>query len=127
MRLLNEILALLWFSKQQLLGITETTFKVGELTYKLFDLGGPILSEWENWIHDCFENVMSLVSLSEYDQMLHEDESHWHGGTSINHFATRFLLMTALLLELYARHIDPVRPNKYVILASIVSFLFDCF
>ncbi|KAJ4488899.1 G-protein alpha subunit-domain-containing protein [Lentinula edodes] len=57
-------------------GITETTFKVGELTYKLFDVSGQ-RSESKKWIH-CFENVTALVflvSLSEYDQMLYEDES----------------------------------------------------
>jgi len=57
-------------------GITETTFKVGELTYKLFDVGDQ-RSELKKWIH-CFENVTALVflvSLSEYDQMLYEDES----------------------------------------------------
>jgi hypothetical protein len=57
-------------------GITETTFKVGELTYKLFDVGGQ-RSERKKWIH-CFENVTALVflvNLSEYDQMLYEDES----------------------------------------------------
>jgi len=57
-------------------GITETTFQVGELTYRLFDVGGQ-RSERKKWIH-CFENVTALVflvSLSEYDQMLYEDES----------------------------------------------------
>jgi guanine nucleotide-binding protein G(i) subunit alpha len=51
-------------------GIT-TMFKVGELTYKLFDVGGQ-QSERKKWIH-CFENVTALVflvSLSEYDRMM---------------------------------------------------------
>jgi guanine nucleotide-binding protein G(i) subunit alpha len=63
-------------SRVKTTGITETTFKVGELTYKLFDVGGQ-RSERKKWIH-CFENVTAhvfLVSLSEYDQMLDEDES----------------------------------------------------
>ncbi|KAF9474749.1 heterotrimeric G-protein alpha subunit, GPA1-like protein [Pholiota conissans] len=63
-------------SRVKTTGITETTFKVGELTYKLFDVGGR-RSERKKWIH-CFENVTALVflvSLSEYDQMLYEDES----------------------------------------------------
>ena len=63
-------------SRVKTTGITETTFKVGELTYKLFDVGGQ-RSERKKWIH-CFENVTALVflvSLSEYDQMLYEDES----------------------------------------------------
>lgn len=50
--------------------------ETGELTYKIFDVGGQ-RSERKKWIH-CFENVTALVflvSLSEYDQMLYEDES----------------------------------------------------
>ena len=42
----------------------------------MFDVGGQ-RSERKKWIH-CFENVTALVflvSLSEYDQMLYEDES----------------------------------------------------
>lgn len=63
-------------SRVKTTGITETTFKVSDLTYKLFDVGGQ-RSERKKWIH-CFENVTALVflvSLSEYDQMLYEDES----------------------------------------------------
>jgi len=40
-------------SRVKTTGITETTFKVGELTYKLFDVGGQ-RSERKKWIH-CFE------------------------------------------------------------------------
>jgi guanine nucleotide-binding protein subunit alpha len=63
-------------SRVKTTGITETTFKVGELTYKLFDVGGQ-RSERKKWIH-CFENVTAmvfLVGLSEYDQTMYEDES----------------------------------------------------
>lgn len=63
-------------SRVKTTGITETMFQVGELTYRLFDVGGQ-RSERKKWIH-CFENVTALVflvSLSEYDQMLYEDES----------------------------------------------------
>jgi guanine nucleotide-binding protein G(i) subunit alpha len=63
-------------SRVKITGITETTFKVGELSYKLFDVGGQ-RSEQKKWIH-CFMNVTALVflvSLSECDQMLYEDES----------------------------------------------------
>jgi len=63
-------------SRVKTTGITETTFKVGELTYKLFNVGGQ-RSERKEWIH-CFENATALVflvSLGEYDQMLYEDES----------------------------------------------------
>ena len=63
-------------SRVKTTGITETTFKVGELTYKLFDVGGQ-RSERKKWIH-CFENVTTirfLVAISEYDQRLFEDET----------------------------------------------------
>ncbi|KAG8857146.1 guanine nucleotide-binding protein subunit alpha [Serendipita sp. 411] len=58
-------------SRVKTTGITETMFRVGELTYRLFDVGGQ-RSERKKWIH-CFENVTALVflvALSEYDQML---------------------------------------------------------
>ncbi|CDZ98214.1 g-protein alpha subunit [Phaffia rhodozyma] len=57
-------------------GITETTFRIGDMTYRLFDVGGQ-RSERKKWIH-CFENVTAivfLVAISEYDQKLYEDES----------------------------------------------------
>ena len=57
-------------------GITETMFKVGELTYKFFDVSGQ-RGERKKWLH-CFENITSLVflvNLNDYDQMLYEDES----------------------------------------------------
>ena len=63
-------------SRVKITGITETTLKVGELLYKLFDVGGE-QSERKKWVH-CFMNVVALVllvSLSECDQMLYEDES----------------------------------------------------
>lgn len=77
-------------SRVKTTGITETTFKVGELTYKLFDVGGQ-RSERKKWIH-CFENVTALVflvSLSEYDQMLYEDESVVSAHLSSSRFQRR--------------------------------------
>ena len=57
-------------------GITETMFKVAELTYKIFDVSGQ-RGERKKWLH-CFENITALVflvNLNDYDQMLYEDES----------------------------------------------------
>ncbi|KAK3824628.1 MAG: guanine nucleotide binding protein, alpha subunit [Benniella sp.] len=56
-------------------GITETTFHLGSLTYKMFDVGGQ-RSERKKWIH-CFEGVTAvlfLVAISGYDQCLVEDK-----------------------------------------------------
>ena len=80
--------------------------KVGELTYKLFDVGGQ-RSERKKWIH-CFENVTALVflvSLSEYDQMLYEDES----VVSILSFSDCYHIYICAILEPHARGIDTIR------------------
>ncbi len=56
--------------------IIETAFHIGEVTYRLFDVGGQ-RSERKKWIH-CFEGVTAilfLVAISEYDQVLYEDRN----------------------------------------------------
>ncbi|KAJ3193738.1 guanine nucleotide-binding protein subunit alpha [Irineochytrium annulatum] len=63
-------------SRVKTTGIIETTFHIGDLVYRLYDVGGQ-RSERKKWIH-CFENVTSiifLVAISEYDQVLVEDET----------------------------------------------------
>lgn len=63
-------------SRVKTTGITELLFKVENTEYKVFDVGGQ-RSERRKWIH-CFENldaVVFMVSLSEYDQVLREDEN----------------------------------------------------
>jgi len=63
-------------SRVKTTGITETTFIIGDLTYRMFDVGGQ-RSERKKWIH-CFENVTTilfLVAISEYDQLLFADET----------------------------------------------------
>ncbi|KAF9080440.1 hypothetical protein BGX23_002157 [Mortierella sp. AD031] len=56
-------------------GITETTFHIGNLTYRMFDVGGQ-RSERKKWIH-CFEGVTAVLfmaAISGYDQCLVEDK-----------------------------------------------------
>ncbi|CCE65950.1 hypothetical protein TPHA_0N01690 [Tetrapisispora phaffii CBS 4417] len=56
-------------------GITETDFNIGSSKFKVFDAGGQ-RSERKKWIH-CFQGISAvcfIVALSEYDQMLFEDE-----------------------------------------------------
>uniref|UniRef100_A0A182M747 Uncharacterized protein n=1 Tax=Anopheles culicifacies TaxID=139723 RepID=A0A182M747_9DIPT len=57
-------------------GIVEVHFSFKNLNFKLFDVGGQ-RSERKKWIH-CFEDVTAIifcVAMSEYDQVLHEDET----------------------------------------------------
>ncbi|KAJ3016922.1 guanine nucleotide-binding protein subunit alpha [Thoreauomyces humboldtii] len=63
-------------SRVKTTGIAESTFHIGELVYRLYDVGGQ-RSERRKWIH-CFEKVTAvvfLVAISEYDQHLVEDKS----------------------------------------------------
>merc|ERR1712004_961753 len=56
--------------------IVEVHFSFKNLNFKLFDVGGQ-RSERKKWIH-CFEDVTAIifcVAMSEYDQVLHEDET----------------------------------------------------
>jgi GTPase SAR1 family protein len=57
-------------------GIIEMPFTVNDVPFRLFDVGGQ-RTERRKWIH-CFENtnaVIFVASLSEYDQVLFEDNS----------------------------------------------------
>ncbi|KAH3675935.1 hypothetical protein WICMUC_002231 [Wickerhamomyces mucosus] len=56
-------------------GITETNFNIGSSKFKVLDAGGQ-RSERRKWIH-CFQDittVLFVLAVSEYDQMLFEDE-----------------------------------------------------
>lgn len=58
------------------IGITETSFNINGMKYRMFDVGGQ-RSERKKWIH-CFENVTAVIflaAISEYDQKLYEDDS----------------------------------------------------
>lgn len=57
-------------------GITETIFETGDLTYRMFDVGGQ-RSERKKWIHvfDNVQVVMFLVAISGYDHVLVEDRN----------------------------------------------------
>lgn len=58
------------------LGISETIFRVKNLTYRMFDVPGQ-RNDRRKWVH-CFENctaVLFLAAISEFDQVMAEDES----------------------------------------------------
>lgn len=73
-------------------GITETIFDLGNLTYRMFDVGGQ-RSERKKWIH-IFDNVhvvLFLAAISGYDQGLLEDR-HGVSFSSIQDIATMLTL-----------------------------------
>ncbi|CAI5453693.1 unnamed protein product [Caenorhabditis angaria] len=57
-------------------GIVEVAFIIKKVNFRVFDVGGQ-RSERKKWIH-CFEDVNAIIfiaALSEYDEVLFEDES----------------------------------------------------
>ncbi len=86
-------------------GIVEINFSFKNLNFRLFDVGGQ-RSERKKWIH-CFEDVTAIifcVALSEYDQVLYEDES-----TNRMHESLRLF--------------DSICNNKWFVNTSIILFL----
>eukprot|EP01097_Dermamoeba_algensis_P006650 TRINITY_DN4149_c0_g1_i1.p1 TRINITY_DN4149_c0_g1~~TRINITY_DN4149_c0_g1_i1.p1 ORF type:complete len:302 (-),score=38.14 TRINITY_DN4149_c0_g1_i1:423-1328(-) len=70
-------------------GIDEADFSFDSMKFKLIDVGGQ-RSERKKWIH-CFEQVSAViycVALSEYDQVLREDESQNRMKESLRLFET---------------------------------------
>ena len=57
-------------------GISETIFELGNLIYKMVDVGGQ-RSERKKWIHvfDNVQVVLFLVAISGYDHVLVEDRN----------------------------------------------------
>ncbi|KAF9925503.1 guanine nucleotide-binding protein subunit alpha [Linnemannia zychae] len=110
-------------SRVKTTGITETSFVIGDLTYRMFDVGGQ-RSERRKWIN-CFENVTAvvfLVAISEYDQLLLEDETVNRMHEALTLFDSicnsRWFVKTSIIL--FLNKIDrfkeklPVSPlNKY--------------
>ncbi|KAJ3440398.1 guanine nucleotide-binding protein g(o) subunit alpha [Anaeramoeba flamelloides] len=57
-------------------GISEIQFEIDEIAFRVLDVGGQ-RNERKKWIH-CFQNVTGLifvVAISQYDQVLYEDEN----------------------------------------------------
>ncbi|XP_056303722.1 guanine nucleotide-binding protein subunit alpha-11-like isoform X2 [Danio aesculapii] len=70
-------------------GINDYSFSVEKITLRIVDVGGQ-KSERRKWIH-CFENVTSLIflaSLSEYDQVLEENNKENRMKESLSLFYT---------------------------------------
>ncbi|KAL7750983.1 guanine nucleotide-binding protein subunit alpha [Sorochytrium milnesiophthora] len=111
--------------------VVEKQYLINEVTYKIVDVGGQ-RSERRKWIH-CFQNVTAIIfvaALSEYDQVLEEDETVNRVTESTQLFASicnstwfeklpiiLFLNKTDLFAEKFARS-PPIKyfldfPEKY--------------
>lgn len=115
-------------------GISETALQVGQLRYRLLDVGGQ-RTERRKWLN-CFDDVtvlLFLVAIQEFDQSLYEDESvnrlqesltlfqsvansRWFANSSIILFLNKIDLFAAKLqagIQLHKYCKDYDGPNKF--------------
>mmetsp|Transcript_24045 Transcript_24045/g.47142 ORF Transcript_24045/g.47142 Transcript_24045/m.47142 type:complete len:359 (+) Transcript_24045:30-1106(+) len=104
-------------------GITETIFTVEGARFKMIDVGGQ-RSERRKWIQ-CFDDVRAIlfvISLSEYDQVLLEDEKKNRMAESVALFAGIINLpwfkTTSVILfmnkdDIFKEKIQNVDPGEY--------------
>uniref|UniRef100_A0A0R3RK32 Guanine nucleotide-binding protein G(I) subunit alpha n=1 Tax=Elaeophora elaphi TaxID=1147741 RepID=A0A0R3RK32_9BILA len=86
-------------------GIVEVKFQMKNVDFRIFDVGGQ-RSERKKWIH-CFEDVNAIIfiaAISQYDQMLFEDETTNRMIESLRLFESicnsRWFINTSIILFL---------------------------
>jgi len=75
LHIIHQLFNPLWYSPVGM-SVKLLMYEKSTHNYRLFDVGGQ-RSERKKWIH-CFEDVTAIifcVAMSEYDQVLHEDET----------------------------------------------------
>jgi guanine nucleotide-binding protein G(i) subunit alpha len=95
-------------SRVRTTGIVENEFNIDGNQFKMFDVGGQ-RNERKKWIH-CFEKVTAVLfvaAISEYDQVLYEDENTNRMVEALNLFEeicnSRWFRETAMILFLNKR------------------------
>jgi GTPase SAR1 family protein len=95
-------------SRVRTTGIVENEFEIDGNKFKMFDVGGQ-RNERKKWIH-CFENVTAVLfvaAISEYDQVLYEDEKVNRMAEALNLFEeicnSRWFHNTSMILFLNKR------------------------
>jgi len=131
-------------SRVRTTGIVENEFEIESNKFKMFDVGGQ-RNERKKWIH-CFEKVTAVlfvVAISEYDQMLYEDEHTNRMTEALNLFDeicnSRWFESTSMILFLNKRDLFQVKlakvpitvwlpdytgPNTYDAVVAYLTLLF---
>jgi GTPase SAR1 family protein len=104
-------------SRVRTTGIVENAFDIDGNQFKMFDVGGQ-RNERKKWIH-CFENVTAVLfvaAISEYDQVLYEDENTNRMVEALNLFDeicnSRWFRETAMILFLNKRDLFAEKIQK---------------
>lgn len=110
-------------SRVRTTGIVENDFVIDGNQFKMFDVGGQ-RNERKKWIH-CFENVTAVLfvaAISEYDQVLYEDENTNRMVEALNLFEeicnSRWFRETSMILflnkrDLFGDKLKKVPLSKY--------------
>lgn len=110
-------------SRVRTTGIVENEFEIDGNKFKMFDVGGQ-RNERKKWIH-CFENVTAVIfvaAISEYDQVLYEDETTNRIVEALNLFEeicnSRWFRETSMILflnkrDLFAEKLSKVPLNQF--------------
>jgi GTPase SAR1 family protein len=98
-------------------GIVEINFLLKDMNFRVFDVGGQ-RSERKKWIH-CFEDVTAIifiVAMSEYDQVLVEDENTNRMQESLRLFDSicnnKYFLKTSMILFLNKKDLFEVKITR---------------
>lgn len=104
-------------SRVRTTGIVENSFDIDGNQFKMYDVGGQ-RNERKKWIH-CFENVTAVLfvaAISEYDQVLYEDENTNRMVEALNLFEeicnSRWFAETSMILFLNKRDLFAEKIQK---------------
>jgi GTPase SAR1 family protein len=104
-------------SRVRTTGIVENEFEIDGNQFKMFDVGGQ-RNERKKWIH-CFENVTAVLfvaAISEYDQVLYEDDNTNRIVEALNLFEeicnSRWFRETSMILFLNKRDLFAEKIKK---------------
>jgi len=104
-------------SRVRTTGIVESAFEIDGNKFKMFDVGGQ-RNERKKWMH-CFEGVTAVLfvaAISEYDQVLYEDENQNRMVEALTLFEeicnTRWFHRTSMILFLNKRDLFAEKIQK---------------
>jgi GTPase SAR1 family protein len=114
-------------SRVRTTGIVENEFTIDGNKFKMFDVGGQ-RNERKKWIH-CFSDVTALLfvaALSEYDQVLYEDDDTNRMEEALNLFDeicnSRWFKKTSVILMLNKRDLFAEKIKKVSLKTAFPDF-----
>lgn len=101
-------------SRVRTTGIVQSNFVINDVQFSMYDVGGQ-RNERRKWIH-CFDNVQAVIfvaAMSEYDQVLYEDETQNRMTEAIQLFDqicnSKYFQNTAMILFLNKRDLFEIK------------------